>query len=84
MDQGIKMTRVPSQNNRSDADRQDGNQGVLLRGQDGIKDKEEKSSQPGCVWIKIDIVLETETEENQECIESVTLATLIKSQMDWW
>lgn len=44
MDQGIKMTRVPSQNNRSDADRQDGNQGALLRGQDGIKDKEEKSS----------------------------------------
>lgn len=78
------MRRGPTQNNRSDEDRQDGNQGVLLRGQEGIKDKEKKSSQPGCVCIKIDRVLETETEENQECIQSMTLATLIKGQMDWW
>lgn len=38
------MRRGPTQNNRSDEDRQDGNQGVLLRGQEGIKDKEKKSS----------------------------------------
>lgn len=33
---------------------------------------------PGFGWIKSDIGLETETEGNQECVESVALATLIK------
>lgn len=35
---------------------------------------------PGFRWIKSDIMLETETEENQKCVECVTLATLLKAR----
>lgn len=34
---------------------------------------------PGFRWIESDIMLETETDENQECVECVTLATLLKA-----